>query len=48
MSEFQEQEWKRPEHLILSAEVGENLRDGSRVLVLKNPQEFATENSRIR
>lgn len=48
VSEFQEQEWKRPEHLNLSAEVGENLRDGSCMLVLKNLQEFVTENSGIR
>lgn len=37
--------WKWPGHLDLSAEVEENLREGSRILVLKNSQELAIENS---
>lgn len=48
MSEFQEWEWKRPEHLILSAEAWENFTEGSCMLDLKNTQEFASEDSQIR
>ena len=47
-SECQEQECKRKEWLILSAEVGENFRVESRMLVLKHQYKFAIENSLIR